>query len=330
MRILVTGTAGFIGFHLTQKLIELGHDVVGLDNFNDYYSPSLKEERHRILKTLPRFTEVRGDIADTALLKKLFDEHRPDTVCNLAAQAGVRYSLVNPGVYIHSNLDGFYAIIDAALAHKVQRLVYASSSSVYGGNTKLPFSEEDRVDQPISLYAATKRANELIAHSYTHLHGIETVGLRFFTVYGPWGRPDMAIWQFAQRMMKGEPIKVYNHGAMKRDFTYIDDIVAGIVAALTTRELERYEIMNLGNNNPVELMHVIKLLEEGLGCKATMHMLPIQQGDVPVTYADIDRAKAKLGFEPKTTIEEGLTRFLAWLRAHEKIFMTTTFAGSGS
>ncbi len=330
MRVLVTGTAGFIGFHLTQRLIELGHDVVGLDNFNDYYSPSLKEERHRILKALPRFTEVRGDIADRSLLKEVFDEHRPDAVCNLAAQAGVRYSLVNPGVYIHSNLDGFYSIIDEALAHKVQRLVYASSSSVYGGNTKLPFSEEDRVDHPISLYAATKRANELIAHSYSHLHGIETVGLRFFTVYGPWGRPDMAIWQFAQRMMRGEPIKVYNHGAMKRDFTYIDDIVAGIVASLTTRELERYEIMNLGNNRPVDLLHVIKLLEEGLGRKAVMQMLPIQQGDVPATYADIDRAKAKLGFEPTTTIEAGLTRFLAWLRDHEKIFMETTFTGCGS
>ena len=325
MKILVTGTAGFIGFHLSVKLLALGHEVIGVDNMNDYYSVQIKKERHAMLKSYPGFTEEIADISDEKKISEIFDMHKPELVCNLAAQAGVRYSLKNPAAYIRSNLDGFHVIINTCIKNGIKRLVYASSSSVYGGNTKLPFSERDNVDTPISLYAATKRSNELIAHSLTHLYGIETVGLRFFTVYGPWGRPDMAIWQFAQKMLKDETIDVYNYGNMRRDFTYIDDIVSGIVSSLTSQCLDAFEIFNLGNNSPVELMHVIGLLEKGLGIKPKMNMLPMQKGDVPATFADIERASAKLGFKPSTPIEKGIVKFLGWIRENEKLFLETRF-----
>lgn len=326
MRILVTGTAGFIGFHVAKKLLEMGHEVIGADNLNDYYSPQIKEERHRLLKAAPNFTEVRADISDRPAIAHVFAAHEPELVCNLAAQAGVRYSLINPDAYIKSNIIGFHNIIEECLVHEVRRLVYASSSSVYGGNTKLPFSEEDRVDHPISLYAATKRSNEVVAHAYSHLHSLPTVGLRYFTVYGPLGRPDMAIWQFAQHMLRGEPIEVYNYGKMQRDFTYIDDIVSGTVAALLSDKLGMYELFNVGNHKPVELMHVIELLEKGLGVTAGKNMMPIQPGDVPATYADIARAREKLGFEPTTSIEDGIAKFLHWIKENEALFLETTFA----
>jgi len=324
MRILITGTAGFIGFSLARHLIAEGHEVIGIDNLNDYYSPVYKKERHLILDKSPHFTPCIIDVADRDALASVFDKHKPELVCHLAAQAGVRYSMINPGAYIHSNLDAFYAIIDETLKGRIERFVYASSSSVYGGNTKIPFSEKDRVDNPISLYAATKRSNELMAHAYSHIHGLQTVGLRFFTVYGPWGRPDMATWQFPQRMMRGEPIKVYNEGNMRRDFTFIDDIVDGAAAALFSKNLETYEIINLGNNKPVELMHLIHLYEEGLGIKAEMNMQETPRGDVLVTYADIEYAREKLGFDPKTSIEDGVALYLEWIKENEALFMETT------
>ena len=310
--VLVTGSAGFIGFHVARALLAQGARVVGLDNFNDYYSPALKQDRDRVLEQNPNYISVTGNLEDLAFMEGLFTSHRPQIICHLAAQAGVRYSLINPFAYQKSNLEGFLNLLELAKRQPVKRLVYASSSSVYGGLTELPFSETQRVDTPISLYAATKKANELMAHSYSHLFGLPTVGLRFFTVYGPWGRPDMAMWLFTKAMLQGEPIKVFNYGEMRRDFTYIDDIVQGVLAALTVGGLELYEIINLGNHRCEELTRVIQLLEQELQVPAKQELLPIQPGDVPATYADIARAQAKLGFQPVTPIEVGVPRFIDW------------------
>ena len=316
MKVFVTGTAGFIGMNLAQSLLGDGHEVVGLDNFNDYYSVQLKRDRHALLAHHPRYTGVEGDLCDTTLLTRLFKEHQFDGVCNLAAQAGVRYSLTNPFVYQKSNLEGFLNILEACRHAKIPRLVYASSSSVYGGNTKLPFSESDPVDHPVSLYAATKKANELMAHTYTHLYGLQTVGLRFFTVYGPWGRPYMAMWIFTKTMLEGKPIPVFNHGKMRRDFTFVDDIVAGVKASLFSPGLNPYEVINLGNHNAENLMDMIGILASNLGVNPKMELLPIQPGDVEATYADISLAQAKLGFKPTTSIAQGIPRFLAWYKEY--------------
>ncbi|MGI5868647.1 MAG: NAD-dependent epimerase [Kiritimatiellia bacterium] len=319
MKILVTGAAGFIGMHLTERLIAGGHDVVGLDNFNDYYQVSLKEARHARLTALKGYMGHRIDLCDADALNRLFADEKFDVVCNLAAQAGVRYSLENPDVYVKSNLGGFVNILECCRHHDVPRLVYASSSSVYGGNVKIPFSEDDRVDNPVSLYAATKKSNELMAHTYSHLFGLQTIGLRFFTVYGPWGRPDMALWLFTEAMLAGRSIKVFNHGRMRRDFTYIDDIVTGVVSSLFAENLDRCEVLNIGNCRSEELMHLIEAIAKALGVEPKMTMLPMQPGDVPATYADITRIREKLGFEPTTTIETGVPRFVEWYRAYHGI-----------
>ena len=297
---------------MAQALLSRGTPVVGLDNFNDYYSPALKRARDQQLRQFSNFTSIEGDLADLPGLERLFSAHRPQKICHLAAQAGVRYSLVNPFAYQKSNLEGFVNLMELAKKSGVERFVYASSSSVYGGLTEMPFSEGQRVDTPISLYGATKRANELMAHAYTHLFGLPTIGLRFFTVYGPWGRPDMAMWLFTEAMLQGRPIKVFNYGRMRRDFTYIDDIVQGVLASLTAFGLEPYEIINLGNHQAEDLETVIALLERELGVKARQDLLPIQPGDVPATFADIDRAREKLGFQPLTPIEVGVPRFVRW------------------
>lgn len=314
MKVFITGTAGFIGMHLAHSLLEDGHTVVGLDNFNDYYSVPLKRDRHATLASHPRYTGIEGDLCDQALITRLFREHSFDVVCNLAAQAGVRYSLTNPGAYQKSNIEGFLNILEACRHAKTPRLVYASSSSVYGGNTKLPFSERDPVDCPVSLYAATKKANELMAHTYTHLYGMQTIGLRFFTVYGPWGRPDMALWIFTKTILAGKPIPVFNHGRMRRDFTYVDDIVAGIKASLFRPGLNPYEVLNLGNHQSEYLMDMIGTLAASLGIEPKMELLPIQPGDVEATYADITLAEQKLGFRPTTSIAKGIPKFVAWYK----------------
>ncbi len=314
--LLVTGSAGFIGFHLARRLLEEGFEVVGYDNFNDYYAPRLKRDRHRILESYGGYRGIEADLTDRVTLDRVFATYRFEIVCHLAAQAGVRYSLIHPEAYVASNLVGFVNILEACRLSGVRRLVYASSSSVYGGNTKLPFSETDPVDTPVSLYAATKKANELLAHTYSHLWGIQTVGLRFFTVYGPWGRPDMAMWLFTEAMLEGRPIPVFNHGNMRRDFTYIDDIIAGTRSALFAEGLSRYEIINLGNHRPEHLLDMIRVLAETLGVTPTMELLPMQPGDVPATFADVRKARAKLGFEPRTPLAEGLPLFVQWFREY--------------
>ncbi|MFA7256292.1 MAG: NAD-dependent epimerase [Kiritimatiellales bacterium] len=319
MKIFVTGAAGFIGMHVAESLLDDGHEVVGLDNFNDYYDVSLKEARSARLEGRKGYTAVEGGLTDVELLATLFKENRFDRVCHLAAQAGVRYSLENPAAYQKSNLEGHLNILEACRHAKIPRLVYASSSSVYGGNKKVPFSESDPVDHPVSLYAATKKANELMSHTYTHLYGLQTVGLRFFTVYGPWGRPDMAYWLFTEAMLKGNPIQVFNNGKMERDFTYITDIVSGVKAALFADGLEPYEIFNLGNSKPENLMDFIKTLAAALGVKPKMEMLPMQAGDVPITFADISKAQAKLGYDPSTPISEGLPVFVKWYKEYFKV-----------
>lgn len=313
---LVTGTAGFIGFHTAKKLLMDGHRVVGIDNLNDYYPPVLKQARHYVLKENTRFTAVEFDLCDLDKLNKVVDEYKPEVFCHLAAQAGVRYSLTHPFVYEKSNLLAFLNVLEVCRHKKIKRLVYASSSSVYGGNKELPFSEDQCVDNPISLYAATKKANELMAHVYSHLYGVQTIGLRFFTVYGPWGRPDMAMWLFTEAMSLGKPIDIFNHGKMQRDFTYIDDIVAGVIASMERGGLEQYEVFNLGNHRSEDLMHLIEIMERELGVKAEKRMLPLQPGDVPATYADIERARKKLGFEPTTPIEQGVPKFIEWYKKH--------------
>jgi UDP-glucuronate 4-epimerase len=313
---LVTGAAGFIGFHVARALLAQGARVVGLDNFNDYYSPALKRARDQELRRQGGFTSVAGDLTDLAALKGLFQAHGPRKICHLAAQAGVRYSLQNPFAYQKANLEGFLNLLELAKVFGVERFVYASSSSVYGGVTELPFAEDQRVDTPISLYAATKRADELMAHAYTHLFGMPTVGLRYFTVYGPWGRPDMAMWLFTEAMLAGRPIRVFNYGQMQRDFTYIDDAVAGTLAALMVGGLEPYEILNLGNHRPEPLPKVIALLEEALGVSARQELLPLQPGDIASTFADIRRAQTKLGFHPAIPLEVGIPRFVQWFKEY--------------
>ena len=315
MKILVTGTAGFIGFHLAKSLLSDSNvDVVGLDNFNDYYSVQLKRDRHAVLEEYGNFTAVECDLCDLDRVKTVFEDHQFDYVCNLAAQAGVRYSLDNPLSYQRSNVQGFLNILEACRGSKVPRLVYASSSSVYGGNTKLPFSESDRVDNPLNLYAASKKANELMAHAYTHLYGIQTIGLRFFTVYGPWGRPDMAMWLFTKAMFEGRPIKVFNHGKMRRDFTYIEDIIQGVRASIFGQDLDNFEVFNLGNHKSENLLEMIEILAKEVGVGLKTEMLPMQPGDVEATWADIDRAELKLGFKPTTSISDGIPQFVQWYR----------------
>lgn len=313
----ITGAAGFIGFYLSKRLLEAGAKVVGLDNMNDYYEVSLKEERLRILNELEGFTFIKGDLADKETVMSIFKDYQPDIVVNLAAQAGVRYSIDNPDAYIQSNLVGFANILEGCRHYPVQHLVYASSSSVYGGNTKIPFCVEDQVDRPVSLYAATKKSNELMAYSYSKLYGIKLTGLRFFTVYGPMGRPDMAYFKFAKKIMKGEPIQIYNNGDMYRDFTYIDDIIEGIVNILPhTPEVDDlgayYKVYNIGNNKPEKLMDYIAALENALGKEAEKEYLPMQPGDVYQTYADVSDLIRDFDFKPNTTIQEGLNRFAEW------------------
>ncbi|MDT3737606.1 MAG: NAD-dependent epimerase [Denitratisoma sp.] len=335
MKVLITGAAGFIGMHVALRLLARGDEVVGIDNLNDYYDVRLKEARLAQLAGLPSFRFVRLDIADTAGVAALFAQERFDGVINLAAQAGVRYSLQNPHAYAQSNLVGFVNLLEGCRHGKVKHFVYASSSSVYGGNTKMPFSEHDSVDHPVSLYAATKKSNELMAHTYSHLFGLPTTGLRFFTVYGPWGRPDMSYSLFADAILAGRPIDVFNHGKMQRDFTYIDDIAEGVVRVLDrpaqpnpTFDKERpdaasswapYRVFNIGNHEPVELMNYIASLEKALGRNAEKNFLPMQDGDVPATYADTAELRAATGFDPATPVEEGVRRFVEWYRSYYKV-----------
>lgn len=312
--VLVTGSAGFIGFHVSKRLLEMGESVVGIDNLNEYYDVNLKKARLEILKSYNDFIFYKEDIQNFQALEGIFETHNLDFICNLAAQAGVRYSLKAPFSYQKSNLEGFLTLLELARKYSVKNFVYASSSSVYGDNKKVPFSVDDRVDTPVSLYAATKKANELIAHAYSHLYQIPCTGLRFFTVYGPWGRPDMALFLFTDAILKKRPINVYNYGNMKRDFTYIDDIVDGTIAAL--KRAVPYEIFNLGNSQSVELLDFIRILEEVLGQEAQKNMTPIQPGDVPETAADIRKSRELLGFDPKTPLEKGIRRFVRWYREY--------------
>jgi UDP-glucuronate 4-epimerase len=332
LRVLVTGAAGFIGSHLCRRLLARGDQVVGLDNLNDYYEVSLKEERLKRLEDKENFSFIKCALEDREGIEKLFSEQPFDAVVNLAAQAGVRYSLTNPHAYVDANLVGFMNILEGCRHQQVGHLVYASSSSVYGANTTMPFSVHDNVDHPVSLYAASKKANELMAHTYAHLYGLPCTGLRFFTVYGPWGRPDMALFLFTRAILAGEPIDVFNHGRMRRDFTYIDDIVEGVIRvtdqpARSNSEWSGdnpdpgtsaapYRVYNIGNNNPVELMHLIEALEQALGKEAIKNFMPIQPGDVPATWADVDALSDAVGFRPATSIEDGVEKFVAWYRAY--------------
>ena len=335
LSILVTGAAGFIGSHVAHRLLVRGDEVVGIDNLNDYYDVSLKEARLARLQARERFRFVRIDVGDQPAMERFFAEERPARVIHLAAQAGVRYSLTNPHAYTHSNVTGFLNILEGCRATGVAHLVYASSSSVYGANVRQPFSEHQNVDHPVSLYAATKKANELMAHTYAHLFGLPSTGLRFFTVYGPWGRPDMALFRFTRGILTGEPIPVYNQGRMVRDFTYIDDIAEGVVRILDqvaapdpgwdpfnpdpARGLAPYRIYNIGNNKPVELLDYIQVLEEELGKKAVMELLPIQPGDVPSTMADVSELEAAVGFRPNTSVREGIRAFVKWYREYYRV-----------
>lgn len=317
--ILVTGSAGFIGFHLCVKLLEQGYNVIGIDNFNDYYSPLIKKARSKILRKHKNFIEKRLNLEDYSKLEIIFKEFKISVVCNLAAQAGVRYSLTHPFVYEKSNIAAFLNLLELVRHFKIPKIVFASSSSVYGGNKKIPFSEEDKVDTPISLYAVTKRTDELMAYSYSYLYGFQSIGLRFFTVYGPWGRPDMALWLFTEAILSGQKIKVFNHGNMKRDFTYIDDIVSGVIAAIFSKDLGKYEIFNLGNCKSEPLMKMISIIEKELGKETKKEMLPMQPGDVPESFADIEKARKKLGFDPKISIEQGIPNFIKWYKTHTNL-----------
>jgi UDP-glucuronate 4-epimerase len=335
MKILVTGAAGFIGSTLSLRLLARGDVVYGVDDLNAYYEVSLKKARLERLRAHEKFEFEQLDIADTPAMERLFGKERFDAVMNLAAQAGVRYSLENPHSYIKSNLAGFCNILEGSRHSKVGHLVFASSSSVYGANTRLPFSVRDNVDHPISLYAATKKSNELMAHTYAHLFGLPCTGLRFFTVYGPWGRPDMALFKFTRAILEGKPIQVYNNGDMVRDFTYVDDIVEGVIRVIDNparpdgawsgdapnpaRSKAPYRIYNIGNNRPVQLMHYIEVLEKALGRKAQLEMLPMQPGDVPATMADVSELEAELDYRPSTTVEVGVPRFVEWYRAYYKV-----------
>ena len=332
MTILVTGTAGFIGCETALKLLNAGETVIGVDNANDYYDVSLKRDRLERILCFDNYTHYEFCISDFQKLQSIFKEHQPQQVIHLAAQAGVRYSIENPGSYITSNLVGFGNILECCRHDKIEHLVYASSSSVYGANTKQPFSVQDSVDHPVSLYAATKKSNELMAHTYSHLYDLPTTGLRFFTVYGPWGRPDMAPIKFAQRIIRGEPIDVYNYGNHRRDFTYIDDIVEGVIRTMkrtatpntawnsnnpdAASSLAPYRIYNIGCNNPVHLLEFIELLEKNLGVEASKNMLPMQPGDVPDTYADVQQLVEDTGYTPSTSVQEGVAEFVKWFREY--------------
>lgn len=331
-RVLVTGAAGFVGSHVAARLAAMGHEVIGCDNFNDYYSPRLKHDRVAALLAPHGVECLTVELADVEQVRALFERVRPTLVVHLAAQAGVRYSLENPAAYVQSNLVGFGNILEACRRHKVEHLLYASSSSVYGANAKVPFSEDDKVDEPVSMYAATKKSNELMAHSYSHLFGLPATGLRFFTVYGPWGRPDMAPMLFTRAILAGEPIKVFNHGKMQRDFTFIDDIVAGVVATLdrppvADEAFDRaapqacgswapYKVFNIGHSEPVQLMDFIRTLESALGVTAQLDLQPMAPGDVPATYADVSALQAWTGVAPHTGLGEGIARFVAWYRQY--------------
>ena len=322
MRILVTGAAGFIGYHVAERLLARGDQVVGLDNLNDYYDPALKRARLRRLDGLPGFRFVQLDLADRAGMAELFATERFDRVIHLAAQAGVRYSITHPTAYLDSNLTGFGHVLEGCRAQDIGHLVYASSSSVYGGNTKMPFAETDTVDHPVSLYAATKKANELMAHTYSHLYGFPTTGLRFFTVYGPWGRPDMAYHLFTRAILAGETIPVFNHGDMKRDFTYIDDVVEGVLrvmdrpAAAPVAGSAPYRVFNIGNSEPVQLLDFIGCIERALGRTAAKRLLPMQPGDVPATYACTQALQDWVNFAPSTPLEVGVRNFVNWYREY--------------
>lgn len=335
MAILVTGAAGFIGSHVAQRLLARGETVVGLDNVNDYYDPRIKEARLVKLVAQPNFSFLRMDIADRPAMEAIFAQHRFERVVHLAAQAGVRYSITNPHAYVHSNIVGFQNILEGCRAVECQHLVYASSSSVYGGNAKLPFSVHDNVDHPLSLYAASKKANELFAHAYSNLFALPTTGLRFFTVYGPWGRPDMALFLFTKNILEGKPIDVFNHGKHRRDFTYIDDIVEGIVRTLDRPAVAHpdfdamqpdpgtssapWRVYNIGNSRPVDLLDYIGAVEKCVDRKAIMNLLPLQHGDVPDTMADVQALEQDMGYRPATTVEVGVARFVAWYREYYKI-----------
>ena len=311
-KILVTGSSGFIGMHLCKSLLEDGYQVVGIDNMNDYYDPALKEARLKELYLYDNFKFVKADISDYPSVETAFKDFEPEKVVNLAAQAGVRYSLENPQAYIQSNVVGFMNILECCRHHQVKGLIYASSSSVYGGNEKIPFSIDDSVDRPISIYAASKISNELMAYTYSHLYGLHTTGLRFFTVYGPWGRPDMAMYIFTEKISNDLPIPVFNYGKMQRDFTYIDDIIDGVKASIDKNFF--CEIFNLGNNRCENLMDMIALIEQSLGKKVEMNLMDIQPGDVKKTFADIEYSRDKLGYEPTTSITEGIPAFIRWYR----------------
>ncbi len=332
--VLVTGAAGFIGFHTAQRLLKAGRRVVGLDNLNNYYDPKLKEARLRVLSGNQNFEFLRLDLADRAAMAKLFSERKFPFVIHLAAQAGVRYSLQNPHAYVDANLEGFVNVLEGCRHNGCKHLVFASSSSVYGANTKLPFSVHDNVDHPISLYAASKKANELMAHAYAHLYRLPTTGLRFFTVYGPWGRPDMAMFIFAKAILEGQPIKLFNNGDMQRDFTFVDDVVESLVRLIDkpaqpnpqwsgakpdpATSAAPWKVYNIGNNNPEHLLRVVELLEQELGAKAIRDLQPMQPGDVPATYADVEDLMRDVGFRPSTSIEDGIKRFISWFRDYHR------------
>jgi UDP-glucuronate 4-epimerase len=335
MKVLVTGTAGFIGSHLALKLLERGDEVVGLDNLSDYYDVNLKKARLARFIDHPKYTHITADLADRAAVEAAFATHKPQRVVNLAAQAGVRYAAENPHVYVSSNVTGFLHILEGCRQHGVEHLVFASTSSVYGANTKMPFSEHQPTEHPLTLYAATKKANEVMAHSYAHLYGIPATGLRFFTVYGPWGRPDMALFLFTRAILAGEPIKVFNHGKHKRSFTYVDDIVEGVVRTLDQPPSANpawngnapdpassnapYRIYNIGNEQPVELLRYIEVLEQCLGRKAQMEMLPLQAGDVPDTEADMSELVGAVNYRPTVSVEEGVGNFVRWYRDYHRV-----------
>lgn len=334
MKVLITGSAGFIGSALALRLLERGDDVIGIDNHNDYYDPAIKEARLARHAKHPNYTHLRIDLGDRKAMEECFATHKPQRVVNLAAQAGVRYSIENPLAYIDSNIVGFAHILEGCRHHGVEHLVYASSSSVYGANTTMPFSVHHNVDHPLSLYAASKKSNELMAHTYSHLYNLPTTGLRFFTVYGPWGRPDMALFKFTKAILAGEPIQVFNYGKHRRDFTYVDDIVEGVIRILDRpapgnpdwnsdqpdpgTSKAPWRVYNIGNNSPVELMDYIGALEKALGKKAEMELLPLQAGDVPDTYADVDDLVEEFQYKPATSVDEGIARFVEWYRDYFK------------